>query len=248
MKKLAGLLAELLIMAAAFAIGEREVTVCGQTFAFMHIDGTGVCMGMTEVTQAQYDAVMGENPSRFKGPDLPVESVSWYDAIVFCNKLSKAAGLAPVYAVDDETDSGKWNYTPHRGERISGRISQDLNASGFRLPTGEEWEYAARGGQDQLFAGSDSLDEVGWYLSNSGGRPHPVAGKKANGYGLYDMSGNVWEWVWDRYEHGNSERYYRGGSWYYGTNYSRVPSSWYYFPYYRGDFIGLRLLCPASGR
>ncbi|MBR1714072.1 MAG: formylglycine-generating enzyme family protein [Treponema sp.] len=151
----------------------------------------------TEVTQKLYKEVMGENPSEFKGENNPVENVSWYDAIYFCNKLSEKCGYEPVYAVDGETDASKWGYTLHRGMIIQGNIAQVKSANGFRLPAMDEWKYAAKGGQAYRYAGSDNLDEVGWYDENSGKTTHPVAQKKPNGYGLYDMNGNVWEWLWD---------------------------------------------------
>ena len=102
-----------------------------------------------------------------------------------------------MYAVNGETNVTKWEYTPHDSERIEGEITQNTNASGFRLPTVEEWRYAAKGGEDYKYAGSDNLDEVGWSRDNSDSRIHPVAQKKPNGYGLYDMSGNVREWAED---------------------------------------------------
>ena len=160
----------------------------------------------TEVTQELYESVMGENPSNFKEEkNLPVEQVSWYDAVYFCNKLSAKCGLTPVYAVDGGTDVEKWGYAPHKGKKITGTVSQIENADGYRLPTVEEWQYAAKGGQEFKYSGSDKLDEVGWYDGKSGSKTHPVAQKAHNGYGLYDMSGNVWEWCWDS-SSSNSDR------------------------------------------
>lgn len=150
----------------------------------------------TEVTQELYKSVMGENPSEFNGEkNLPVEKVSWYDAVEFCNKLSKEAGLEPAYSINGS--SVEWN----------------RNASGFRLPTVEEWQYAAKGGQDYKYSGSDKLDEVGWYGGSIGSKTHPVAQKNSNVYGLYDMSGNVWEWCGGPYPNYSKSRYCCGGSW-----------------------------------
>lgn len=176
----------------------------------------------TEVTQKLYESVMGENPSGFKEEkNLPVEKVSWYDAVYFCNKLSAKCGLTPVYAVDGKLDVEKWSYAPHKGNKITVTVSQN-EENGYRLPTVEEWQYAAKGGQEFKYSGSGNLYEVGWYADNSGRKTHPVAQKNPNGYGLYDMSGNVYEWCGGPYPNYSRSRYCCGGSWYSSADYCEV--------------------------
>lgn len=193
----------------------------------------------TEVTQELYESVMGENPSKFKGEkNLPVENVSWYDAVYFCNKLSAKCGLTPVYAVDGETDVEKWGYAPH----ITGTVSQNENNNGYRLPTVEEWQYAAKGGQEFKYSGSANLDEVGWYDKNSKEKTHPVAQKNSNVYGLYDMSGNVWEWCWDSDPDNSYRRCSCGGSWYYGADDCEVDNKNWYYASDAGRNLGFRIV------
>ena len=166
-------------------------------------------IGKTEITQFQWEIVMGNNPSSFKGDNNPVESISWYEAVEFCNKLSEKEGLNKCYTGDGL-------------KKIC-----DFKANGYRLPTELEWENAAKGGcssKGNEYSGSRKIDEVAWYDSNSGKKTHPVGTKKPNELGLYDMSGNVWEWCWDTDDNLDSNRYVRGGSWYNNKDYCNV---WY---------------------
>ena len=172
---------------------------------------SGFYMCKHEVTQAEYKNVVGENPSWYKDDNLPVDYVTWYDAVEYCNKRSVAEGLAPCYA----------------GNRESG-YTCDFSADGYRLPTEAEWEYAARGGakgKKTVYSGSDDIDSVAWYEGNSEKKPHAVMTKSPNELGLYDMTGNEMEWCWDWYEkyttktqknpvgpESGSERVMRGGN------------------------------------
>ncbi len=189
---------------------------------FVKIPGKNYSVMKTEVTQKLYESIMGKNPSVFKGENNPVENVSWYDAVEFCNLLSKKIGYEPVYTINGS--SVTWNE----------------NANGFRLSTVEEWQYAARGGQNYRYSGSDNLDEVGWYEDNSGVKTHPVAQKKPNGYGLYDMSGNVCEWCWDSL--GGNGHYTCGGSWYDYSGSCEVGNGRWNIAYGRGDGRGFRIV------
>lgn len=140
--------------------------------------------GETPVTQALWEEIMGENPSAFSQSDYPVEQVSWWDAIHFCNRLSRRLRLSPVYRIDPET----------------GRVDREPEASGYRLPTEAEWEHLARAGLDRTYAGSNQYSGVSWTLEESELHPQAVAQKTANAWGLYDLCGNVWEWCEDLFK------------------------------------------------
>ena len=150
------------------------------------------------VTQGQYAEVTGERPSTAQGDRLPVEGVSWWDAVRFCNALSERDGLAPVYEIDADGESITW----------------DTAADGYRLPTEAEWEYACRAGTTGPRYGP--LNDIAWYRDNSHERIHDVATKQPNAWGLYDMLGNVWDWCWDIYdaEVYGTYRVLRGGGWF----------------------------------
>ena len=157
-------------------------------------------MQSTPVTREQWMALMRNNPSHFKGDSLPVENVNWYEACAYANALSRKEGLPEAYLL--KNSEGKPGTTTFTCSRVQVNGGDVYSCKGYRLPTEAEWEYAARAGTKTAYYNENNfstLNEIAWYLDNSGKKTHSVAQKKPNSWGLYDMSGNVWEWIWDSY-------------------------------------------------
>ena len=157
-------------------------------------------MAKVPVTQKLYQEVMEQSPSYFKGESLPVETVDWFDAVRFCNKLSERVGLRPCYRIVEPAPKKT------EGEEAQAEAQPDVEwdqtADGYRLPTEAEWEYACRAGTKTAYSFGDDavpLGEYAWFDGNSENRTHEVGRKKPNGWGLSDLYGNVWEWCWDWY-------------------------------------------------
>lgn len=218
-------------------------------------------IGTCEVTQELWNQVMALNPSLTRGAKNPVEGVSWYQAVIFCNGLSILEGLTPCYSIKGETNPEKWKEAPTKSNGTWNKVACDFSASGYRLPTEAEWEYAAKGGpagKGYVYSGGDKLADVAWCDASKAGSQKPVGTKTPNELGLYDMSGNVWEWCWDWYGpySGNPEtdpvgptsgksRIFRGGNWAGAEKYQRSSDRAKADPSITGIFtqgMGLRLV------
>ncbi len=224
-----------------FVKGE-QFTMGGDEYTEHKVTLSDYYISKYEVSQKLYKQVMNKNPSNFKGDKLPVEKVSWYDAIEFCNAYSKHDKLTPCYTINGTN------------------VTCNFAANGYRLPTEAEWEYAARGGiksKGYKYSGSDNIDDVAEYEGNNNKTTKPVGGRNANELGIYDMSGNVWEWCWDWYDDNyyanspennpkgadtGSNRVARGGSWFHNATRARVVNRSNSTPTYSDNYLGFRVV------
>jgi len=215
-------------------IGRNHNIALSLSLHFIEDDNGSFYLGRIPVTQALWNYVMGKKTDTASELFYPIFEVTWYDCIKFCNKLSQMLNIKPYYSIRNNVNQVNW---------LKGTIECDPTSEGFRLPTDAEWFYAAKGGKlthSYLYSGSNDPDEVAWYNTNSKRKLQKVAQKKPNELGLYDMSGNVWEWCWNQYKE-TDRRILRGGAFFYDKDQSTVISIGHAQPDNPGMTNGFRI-------
>ncbi|MCR5620559.1 MAG: formylglycine-generating enzyme family protein [Treponema sp.] len=240
-------------------VNSKDKKVVGN--AEFYVNDTGIVnvgkfyMMATEVTWGQYAAISRNGIPKSQSNRMPMNNVSWQNAVKYCNLVSELQGLMPCYSVNGSTDIHDW------GDFDTGEVVCDFNANGWRLPKADEWLYAAQGGKHKdkfKYSGSNNINEVAWYHDNSQysdfrWRTHEVATKKPNSLGLYDMTGNVAEWVWESLKRNatddmldSSRKGTIGGDYYETAKNSELPSVGGHSPTYGEDGIGFRMVRNAE--
>ncbi len=229
-----------IVPADTVIVGSMSPLADEDEFPIKHVRLRSFMIGVNEVSQREWMMVYSTNPSRFLGEDRPVENISFYDAIDFCNEKSILDGFTPCYS--------------YAGQELI----CDFNANGYRLPTEAEWEHAAKGGARDdyfLYSGTDVPFDAGWFNENSGASTNVLGQKIPNALGIYDMSGNVFEWVWNWYSRYSyrmkdvysgadtgTDKVIRGGSWYHNAHEMRVTNRNFAKPFTKTNYIGFRVV------
>ena len=236
-----------MVKGGSFLMGTDDIVTEEEPVHDVTLDGFYI--GKYEVTQKEWKETMGNNPSIFTGDDLPVDNTDWYMAVEYCIKRSIKEGLTPCYSGSGDN------------------ITCNFEADGYRLPTEAEWEYVAVGGlksHDYVYSGGNNPGEVAWHETNCGDKTQPVGLKKPNELGIYDMSGNIWEWCWDWYDpeyykkspgknplgaESGKNRSYRGGGGPGGRIYwLRIRARYNLFPSFKSFDMGFRVVKNTSGK